>query len=161
MKSQDAGSATLTAIKTAKKKIDELVARDKYTNKEAVQNEAYMGNRNNAKSVEGEKAQMDTLYPIMRILPDCKKQKIRSRRSAIHKNTYKEDVMNGTYKEDVVNKTYMENVNVPRDVTDTSSINDDLENPQYNCVTGKTGTKKDTKRLAVTTITSKRGERGA
>ena len=102
-----------------------------------------------------------------------------NRRSAIHENTYKEDVMTETYQEDVVNETYqkntmtamhestyqedvddkayMENVDVQGAVAYTSSSNDGPEDPQQNCKMGKTGTKDDTKRLAVTAIASERG----
>ena len=59
---------------------------------------------------------------------------------------------------DVDAKTYMENVVVPGAVANTSSSNDGPDDPQHNCVMGKTGTKDDTKRLA---ITSERGGRGA
>jgi hypothetical protein len=62
------------------------------------------------------------------------------------------------YREDVDDKTYMKNVVVPNTVANTSSGNDDPADPHQNCVMGKTGTKDDTKRLA---ITSERGGRGA
>ena len=138
-----------------KQTLHRLLSKTLNTIKEAVQNKAYMGDRNNVQSGEGEIARMDALYPIMRILSDCKKQKIRSRRSAIHVNTYKEEVMTETC------KTHMENVNVPDDVADTSSSNDGHEDQRDSCVTGKRGTKDETNRLIVTAITSERGERGA
>jgi hypothetical protein len=194
---------------------------------------------------EGEKAQLDALYPTTRVFSDNEKQKTTNRMStihegthnedvltvtfqenvvinnnqihmmsamyentyqedmlpvtikenvvienyqkhtmsAMHENTYQEDVLPVTFKEDVIienykkytmsamhettyqeevdAKTYMENVVVPRAVANTSSGNDDPDDPQHNCMMGKTGTKDDTKRLAVTAITSERGGRGA
>ena len=92
----------------------------------------------------------------------------------MHESTYKEDVMYKTYQEntmsamhmntyhkDVKDKAYMENIDVPGAVANTSSSNYGPEDPQNNCMAGKTGTKDDTKRLAVTAIASERGGRGA
>ena len=62
------------------------------TYQEAVKNETYRENRSNAKNVEGEIAPLDALYPTMRVLSDCEKQKTTHRLSAIHESTYKEDV---------------------------------------------------------------------
>ena len=45
-------------------------------------------------------------------------------------------------------------------VANTSSSNDGPDDPQHNCMMGKTGTQDDTKRLAVTAITSERGAGG-
>ena len=56
---------------------------------------------------------------------------------------------------------YIKNIVVPGAVANTSSSNDDPDDPQHNCMMGKTGTQDDTKRLAVTAITSERGGRGA
>ena len=53
----------------------------------------------------------------------------------------------------------MKNVDVPGAVTNTGSSNYGPEDAQNNCMAGETGTKDNTKRLAVTTITSER--RGA
>ena len=72
--------------------------------------------------------------------------------SAMHESTYQENVKD---------KAYMENVDVPGAVANTSSSNDGPEDPQNNCMTDKTGTKDDTKRLDVTAIASERGGRGA
>jgi hypothetical protein len=54
--------------------------------------------------------------------------------------------------------SYTEKVDVPGAVTNTSSGHDD---PQNNYVTGQTGTKDVTKRLAVPTTASKRGGGGS
>ena len=132
---------------------------------------------------EGKMAPLDALYPKMRVSTNDEKQKTTHRMSVIHESTHKEDVMTKTYQEDVVNKTYRENtmsamhestyqedvedkaymdkVDVPEAVANTSSSYDGPEDPQNNCVTGKRGTKDDTKRLAVTAITSERVGRGA
>jgi hypothetical protein len=152
------------------------------TYKEAVENETYRGNKSDAQTVEGKIAQMDALYPTTRVQSDCEKQKTTNRMSAIHESTHKEDVMTVTFQEDVVNKiyqkntmsamhesnyqedvddkAYMKNVVVPGAVANTSSSNDGPDDPQHNCMMGKPGTQDDTKRLAVTAITSERGGRG-
>jgi hypothetical protein len=92
------------------------------------------------------------------------------RKSSVHESTYQEDMMNktyrekmmsamheNTYQEDVKDKAYMENVDVPGAVANTSSSNYGPEDPQNNCMAGQTGTKDNTKMLAVTTIASERG----
>ena len=88
----------------------------------------------------------------------------------MYESAYQEDVMNKThrenrkstmhesnYQEDVKDKAYMENVDVPGPVDNTSSSNHGPEDPENNCMAGKTGTEDNTKMLAVTTITSERG----
>ena len=88
--------------------------------------------------------------------------------------TFKENVTNENYKkyaksamhkttnqEDVDAKTYMENVVVPGTVANSSSAYDGPDDPQHNCMMGKEGAKDNTKRIAVTAITSERGGRGA
>ena len=85
-----------------------------------------------------------------------------NRKSDVHESTYQEDVMDktyrentmsamheSTYQEDVKDKAYMENIDVPGAVANTSSSNYGPEDPQNNCMAGKTGTKDDTKRLAM------------
>ena len=88
--------------------------------------------------------------------------------SAIHETNYKEDALTetfienmltamyeSTYQEDVDDKAYMKNVVVPGAATNK----DGQDDPQHNCMMGKTGPQGDTKRLAMTDITS-RGEAG-
>ena len=95
---------------------------------------------------------------------NCKKYLM----SAIHETNYKEDALTetfienmltamyeSTYQEDVDDKAYMKNVVVPGAATHKDGQHD----PQHNCMMGKTGPQGDTKRLAVTDITS-RGEAG-
>ena len=87
----------------------------------------------------------------------------------MYESAYQEDVMNKThrenrkstmhesnYQEDVKDKAYMENVDVLGAVDNTSSSNHGPEDPQSNCMAGKTGTKDTTKMLAVTPIASER-----
>jgi hypothetical protein len=93
--------------------------------------------------------------------------------------TFKEDVLPVTFKEDVVIKNYqkctmstmhettsqedvdakanMKNVVVPGDVANTCSTRDGSDDPQHNGMMGKMGMQDDTKRLAVTAITSEGG----
>ena len=163
---------------------------------------------------EGEKAQLDALYPTTRVFSDDEKQKTTNRMStihegthnedvltvtfqenvvignykkhmmsAMHENNYQEDVLPVTFKEDVVIKNYqkctmstmhettsqedvdakanMKNVVVPGDVANTCSTRDGSDDPQHNGMMGKMGMQDDTKRLAVTAITSEGGGRGA
>jgi hypothetical protein len=128
---------------------------------EAVKNETFRENRSNTKIVEGEIVSLDALYPMIRGLTDYERQKTVLRMSTMHVSTYKEDVMTETYTEDVKDKANMENIDVPRTVANTSSIDYGSEDPKNTYVTGETGTKEDTKRLAVTAITSERGDGGA
>ena len=92
----------------------------------------------------------------------------------VNAKTHKEDVMTETFRENMMTamyestfqenvdaKAYMKNVVVPGAVANTSSSKDGPDDPQHNCMMGKTGTQDDTKRLAVTAITSERGGRGA
>ena len=67
---------------------------------EAVKNVIYRGNKSNAKTVEGEIAPLDALYPMMEGLSDYEKQKTTHRMSAMHKSTYKRDVQYEAYQED-------------------------------------------------------------
>jgi hypothetical protein len=69
------------------------------------------------------------------------------------------DVHEITYQEDVKDKTYTNNIDVPGVVANTNSNNHGPKDGQNNCMAGKTRTKDNTKRLAVTAIASER--RGA
>ena len=93
-----------------------------------------------------------------------------NRKSNVHESTYQGDMMNknhrenrksnvhkSTYQEDVKDKAYMEDVDVPGAVANNSSNNYGPEDPQNNCMAGKTGTKDNTKMLAVTAIASEGG----
>jgi hypothetical protein len=48
---------------------------------------------------EGEIAQLDALYPIMRVFSDLEKQQTLHRLYAMHESTYQEDVKNKTHRE--------------------------------------------------------------
>ena len=98
------------------------------TYKEAVKNETYWGNKSNAKTVEGEIAQMDALYPTTRVLSDYEKQKTTNRMSAIHERTHKEDMMTVTYQEDVVNNTYQHNT---MSAMHKSTYQEDMDDKAY------------------------------
>jgi hypothetical protein len=84
-------------------------------------------------------------------VPDSKNQQTFNRKSGVHESTCQKGMMNKTYQEEVKDEAYTENVDVPGAVANTSSGPDD---PQNDCVTGQTGTKDDTKMLAVTAIAS-------
>jgi hypothetical protein len=87
-------------------------------------------------------------------VPDSKNQQTLNRKSGVHESTYQKGMMNKTYQEEVKDEAYTEKVDESRADANTSSGPDD---PQYNCVTGQTGTKDVTKMLAMTTIASERG----
>jgi hypothetical protein len=72
----------------------------------------------------------------------------------VQESTCQKGMMNKTYREEMKDEAYTEKVDVPGAVTNTSSGPDD---PQNNCVTGQTGNKDVTKRLAVPTTASERG----
>jgi hypothetical protein len=130
--------------------IDEMVDEEGEVTDEKPQEEHDDQNRDNQyKDVtnvtreEGEIAPLDALYPTMRVSSDGEKNKTyrENRMSAMHESTYQEDVKN---------KAYMENVDVPGTVATNSSSN-------YGPMTG---TKDNTKRLAVITIASEGGPGG-
>ena len=76
-----------------------MLAMHESTYQEAVKNETYRGTRSCAKTMEGEIAPLDALYPTMRVSSDDEKQQTHHRMSAMHESTYKEDVQYETYQE--------------------------------------------------------------
>ena len=66
---------------------------------------------NHATKKEGEKAQLDALYPTTRVFSENEKQKTTNRLSTIHEGTHNEDVLTVTFQENVVIKNaYKEDV---------------------------------------------------
>jgi hypothetical protein len=80
------------------------------TNKEAVENETFRGDKCNAQTMEGKIALMDALYPTTRVQSDCEMQKTTNRMSDMYKGTHREDVMTETFQEDVMTETFKEDV---------------------------------------------------
>jgi hypothetical protein len=72
-----------------KQTLNRLSAMHKSTYQEDVKNETYRENRSCAKTVEGEIAPLDALYPTMRVSSDDEKQQTHHRMSAMHELTYK------------------------------------------------------------------------
>ena len=69
------------------------------TYQEEVKNKTYRGKRSCAKTMKGELAQLDALYPMKQVLSDSKKQMTHNR-SAMNENTHREDMRVKTNREE-------------------------------------------------------------